>query len=229
MSKELRIAVEGTSKSVSGLQLRPRRERALFVLAHGAGAGMRHPFLESLAEGLAERGIGTLRYQFPYMEEGKRYPNPPKLLEATVRSAVALAWKSASPLPLLAGGKSLGGRMTSQTAAREALPGVRGLVFVGFPLHAPGKPGVDRAAHLAAVGQPMLFLQGTRDTLARRDLIESVVGKLGARGIVHFVEGGDHSFNVLKRSGREPTEVRAELTSAIANWATRLLSDPGHD
>ncbi len=226
MSKEVRISVEGTSITVSGLHLRPRDERALYVLAHGAGVGMRHPFLESLARGLAGRGIGTLRYQFPYMEEGKRYPNPPQLLEKTVRSAVRFASETSSPLPLLAGGKSLGGRMTSRAAASRPLPGVRGLVFLGFPLHAPGKPGVDRADHLREVTHPMLFLQGTRDAFAQRDLIESVVDGLSSPGVLHFVEGGDHSLNVLKRSGRDPTEVLGELIGAIADWATDVLDNP---
>ncbi len=226
MPEEVRFAVEGTSTTVSGILLRPRRALGLYVLAHGAGAGMRHPFLESLARGLAGRDIGTLRYQFPYMEEGKRYPNPPPLLEKTVRSAVRFASEKTSPLPLLAGGKSLGGRMTSRAAASKPLPGVRGLVFLGFPLHAPGKPGVDRADHLMEVTHPLLFLQGTRDPFARRDLIESVVGGLDSRGILHFVEGGDHSFNVLKRSGRDPTEVRDELIGTIANWAADVLDNP---
>lgn len=226
LEEEVEIAVEGTDAHVSGLHLRPDDAHMLYVLAHGAGAGMRHPFMESIARGLAERGIGTLRYQFPYMEEGKHYPNPPALLEATVRSAVRFASKMPSPRPLLAGGKSLGGRMTSRAAAREPFPQVRGLVFLGFPLHAPGKPGVDRADHLANVTPPMLFLQGTRDALAQRELIESVVVGLGSRGVLHFVEGGDHSFNVLKRSGREPPEVLDELVGTVIDWSTRLATDP---
>ncbi|MFQ5907688.1 MAG: alpha/beta family hydrolase [Thermoplasmata archaeon] len=224
--QEVRIAVEGTDLQVSGLQLQPDKARTLCVLAHGAGAGMRHPFMESIAQGLAKRAIGTLRYQFPYMEEGKRYPNPPSLLEATVRSAVRFAADVTSNLPLLAGGKSLGGRMTSRAAAGDALPKVRGLIFLGFPLHAPGKPGLERADHLTDITHPMLFLQGTRDALARRDLIDTVVRGLGERGVLHFVEGGDHSFNVLKRSGRDPTEVLDDLSEAIAEWATRLLENP---
>ncbi|MFQ5985819.1 MAG: alpha/beta family hydrolase [Thermoplasmata archaeon] len=222
-SEDIAFAVEGTTAHVSGLLLRPRGASLLYVLAHGAGAGMRHPFLQAMAERLGERGIATLRYQFPYMEEGRRYPNPAHLLEATVQSAVRTAGDRASGLSLVAGGKSLGGRMTSRAAAGDGLPGVRGLVFLGFPLHAPGKPGVERAGHLADVTQPMLFLQGTRDTLARRDLIESVVGGLGERGILHFVEGGDHSFNVLKRSGRDAGAVLDELADAILEWSAKLI------
>lgn len=221
-AEEIEFAVEGTSTQVSGLLLRPRDVRALYVLAHGAGAGMRHPFLQSIAERLAEAGIGTLRYQFPYMEEGRRYPNPPALLETTVRSAVQFAAQRASEVPLLAGGKSLGGRMTSGTAAREPLPGVRGLAFLGFPLHATGKPGVGRADHLSSVTHPMLFLQGTRDALARRDLIESVVKGLGERAHLRFVEGGDHSFHVLKRSGRTEEEVLDEVAESIVEWSSAL-------
>lgn len=221
--EEVRITVEKTDLQVSGLKLRPDNARMLYVLAHGAGAGMRHPFMESIARRLAKRAIGTLRYQFPYMEEGKRYPNPSSLLEATVRSAARFASEMSPPLPLLAGGKSMGGRMTSRAAAQESLPGVQGLVFLGFPLHAPGKTGVERAAHLAEIIPPMLFLQGTRDSLARRDLIESVVGGLGERGMMHLVEGGDHSFNVLKRFGRSPEEVLDELADAIVGWSARLL------
>ncbi len=207
---------------MSGLLLEPRNAIALFVLAHGAGAGMHHPFLQSIAERLGALGVGTLRYQFPYMEEGRRYPNPAPLLEKTVRSAVHAASKIAPGLPLVAGGKSLGARMTSRAASGGPLPGVRGLVFLGFPLHAPGRPGVERANHLARVTHPMLFLQGTRDAFAQRDLIESTVGGLGARGVLHFVEGGDHSFNVLKKSGREPAEVLDEIARTVVDWSGRL-------
>ena len=198
----------------------PRNARALYVLAHGAGAGMRHRFLEGIAAGLAERAVGTLRYQFPYMEAGGRRPDPPGVLEATVRAAVARAAAAAPGLPLIAGGKSLGGRMTSGAAAKSALPGVRGLVFLGFPLHAPGKAGVERAAHLERVQIPMLFLQGTRDALADLDLMKSVTSRLPA-ATLHVVEGGDHSFAVLKRSGRTEPEVMAELMDTIVDWMSR--------
>lgn len=225
-TEEVAFTVEGTPSRVSGLLSLPPEASALCVLAHGAGAGMRHPFLQSLAERLRELEIGTLRYQFPYMEEGRRYPNPAPLLEATVRSAVHFAAESVPGLPLLAGGKSLGGRMTSRAAAGTPLRRVRGLIFLGFPLHAPGKPGVERADHLAEVAHPMLFLQGTRDALARKDLIESVVGRLGRRGVLHFVEGGDHSFNVLKRSGRDLSEVMGELVGTIVRWSAKLTQSP---
>lgn len=205
---------------VSALLELPPNARALYVLAHGAGAGMRHRFLQTVADGLAEREIGTLRYQFPYMEAGGRRPDPPGVLEATVRAAVARAGAAAPGLPLLAGGKSLGGRMTSGAAAKSPLPGVRGLVFLGFPLHAPGKPGVERATHLERVQIPMLFLQGTRDTLADLALVRSVTARL-AGGTLHVVEGGDHSFAVLKRSGRTDAEVMTELPDAIVEWIAR--------
>ncbi|HEY8105407.1 MAG TPA: alpha/beta family hydrolase [Gemmatimonadales bacterium] len=202
---------------VSGLLELPRNARALYVLAHGAGAGMRHRFLQAVAAGLAERGVGTLRYQFPYMEAGGRRPDPPGVLEATVRAAVARAAAAAPGLPLLAGGKSLGGRMTSGAGAKSPLPGVRGLMFLGFPLHAPGNPGVERAAHLERVQIPMLFLQGTRDTLADLALVKSVTGRLPG-ATLHIVEGGDHSFAVLKRSGRTEAEVMTELLDTMVDW-----------
>lgn len=215
--------VAGTSLSTSGQILRPPDARLGFVLAHGAGAGMRHEFLETLALALAAAKIGTFRYQFPYMEQGRRAPDPPHLLQATVRSAVQRAETRLAGLPLVAGGKSLGGRMTSSAAAEAPLAGVRGLIFVGFPLHAPGKPGEGRAAHLKDVHVPMLFLQGTRDALARLDLIERVCQRLGDRATLHVVEGGDHSFKVLKRSGRTPQGVMQELVDAIGRWASTAL------
>jgi predicted alpha/beta-hydrolase family hydrolase len=204
---------------VSGLLMRPPDPRCLYVLAHGAGAGMRHRFMEAVAAGLSERGVATLRYQFPYTEVGGRRPDPPAVLQATVRSAVAAARNAAPGLPLLAGGKSLGGRMTSSAAARGELPGVRGLVFLGFPLHAPNHPGIERAEHLDAVQVPMLFLQGTRDALADLTLMRTVCTRLGERATLHVVEGGDHSFAVLKRSGRPQEEVMAQLGDTIVSWA----------
>jgi predicted alpha/beta-hydrolase family hydrolase len=182
---------------------------------------MEHPFLAAVSEALAQEGIASLRYQFPYMEDGKRRPDPPHLLHATVRSAADAA--SGYGLPMIAGGKSMGGRMTSAAAASEPLPGIRGLAFLGFPLHAPGKPGVERAKHLTDVDLPMLFLQGTRDTFAGLDLLEPVIDSLAPRATLHIVEGGDHSFKVLKRSGRTPEEVTAELVEAIATWGDRVL------
>ena len=215
---ELSITVGERVGQVSALLLRPADARWLYVLAHGAGAGMRHRFMSGVAEALAERGVATLRYQFPYTEAGGRRPDPPGVLQATVRAAVTTAATVAPGLPLLAGGKSLGGRMTSSAAAKSTLPGVRGLVFLGFPLHAPGRSGIERAEHLDQVGVPMLFLQGTRDALADLDLMRSVCARLGARAMLHVVEGGDHSFAVLKRSGRSDAEVIAELADTIAGW-----------
>lgn len=220
-AERITIPVAGTAVQVSGLVLMPPTARFLYVIAHGAGAGMEHPFLAGVSEALAREGIASLRYQFPYMEEGKRRPDPPHLLHATVRSAVEVA--SAFGLPIVAGGKSMGGRMTSSAAATEALPGVRGLVFFGFPLHAPGRPGIERAKHLDDVDLPMLFLQGTRDTFAGLDLLGPVIENLAPRATLHTVEGGDHSFKVLKRSGRTLEEVTAELVEAMSAWGDTIL------
>src|SRR3989442_2580318 len=204
-SAELRFAVGERAGEVSGLLLRPDGARLLYVLAHGAGAGMRHPFLESVAQPLGERGVGTLRYQFPYMERRASRPDPPAVAAAAVRAAVAEAGRVAPGLPLVAGGKSFGGRMTSTAQAEAPLPGVRGLVFLGFPLHPPGRPGDSRAEHLAQVQVPMLFLQGTRDDFADLKLLKPLVKRLGQRATLHLVEGGDHSFHVLSgRVGRAP-------------------------
>lgn len=204
------------------LLVRPSDAWLLYVLAHGAGAGMRHRFLEAVAAALAVRGLATYRYQFPYMDAGGGRPDPPSVLEATVRAAVQRAAAAAPDLPLVAGGKSLGGRMTSAAAAGSPLPGVRGLAFLGFPLHPPGQPGDRRAEHLERVDLPMLFLQGTRDAFARLDLLTGVCGRLGSRATLHLVEGGDHSFGVLKRSGRTPDEVMDELADTMAGWARSL-------
>jgi predicted alpha/beta-hydrolase family hydrolase len=203
---------------VSTLLMTPARPRALYVLAHGAGAGMRHPFMESIAQRLAARGIGTLRYQFPYTEQGGRRPDPEPVLLATVRAAVAAGRDAADDLPLLAGGKSMGGRMTSRAAAASTLAGVAGLVFLGFPLHPAGQRGVARADHLAKVGIPMLFLQGTRDPLADLALLGPVVERLGDRATLRVIEDADHSFHVPKRSGRTDEQVLDELAGAVAGW-----------
>ena len=219
---EVRIHVGDSIGSVSGILLRPTDSRALYVMAHGAGAGMRHRFMEAVAQSLATRGVATLRYQFPYVEAGGRRPDPPGVLEATVRAAVATARESAPNLPLVAGGKSLGGRMTSNAMARRPLEGVLGLVFLGFPLHPAKQPGVTRAEHLARVESPMLFLQGTRDALADLGLITSVCSSLGPRATLHVVDGADHSFSVLKRSGRGDGEVMEELSVAVTEWVRRL-------
>jgi len=204
---------------VSGLLLRPAEPWGAYVLAHGAGAGMEHPFLEAVARGLLARGMATLRYQFPYFEAGGRRPDPPGVLLATVRAAVARAGELLPGVRLFAGGKSMGGRMTSNAAADRPLDGVAGLVFLGFPLHRPKHPAIDRAEHLGRVALPMLFLQGTRDTLADLPLIREVCAGLGSRTTLHVVDGADHSFGVLKRSGRTGTEVLEELTDTIAAWA----------
>jgi uncharacterized protein len=212
------ISVGDRIGRVSGLLTRPDDARVLYVLAHGAGAGMRHRFMEAIAAALAERGIASLRYQFPYTEAGARRPDPPVVLEATVRAAVAAAGDVAPGLPLIAGGKSMGGRMTSGAAARGPLPGVAGLVFLGFPLHRPKQPSEDRATHLSQVTLPMLLLQGTRDELADLGLITGVCARLGPLATLHVVEGADHGFDVLKRSGRTGEEVLEELADTVVAW-----------
>jgi len=221
---DLQIDVGSSIGKVSGILLRPADAWAGYVLAHGAGAGMRHHFMEEIAEALAGRGMATLRYQFPYLESGAKRPDPPAVLEATVRAAVAAGREIMPELPLVAGGKSLGGRMTSNAQAKHPLAGVSGLVFLGFPLHPPKQPGEKRADHLEAVDLPMLFLQGTRDALAQLDLIIAVCHRLGSKATLHVVEGADHSFAVLKRSGRNEAEVMDELADTTAGWCRSLLS-----
>src|SRR5438034_7755884 len=223
LAPELRFSVGQTSGEVSGLLVRPPDARLLCVLAHGAGAGMRHPFLEAVARALAEQKIATLRYQFPYMEQRARRPDPPAVAAATVRAAVAEAARVAPGLPLIAGGKSFGGRMTSTAQAETPLPGVRGLVFLGFPLHPPGRPADKRAEHLAQVRIPMLFLQGDRDEFADLKLLGPVLKALGERARVHLVAGGDHSFRVLTKSGRTDGDVMGELVQAMVDWTGRLI------
>src|ERR1700723_1982753 len=213
----------GKSGPVSALLVRPDAPRACFVFAHGAGAGMTHSFMEAFANGLCERSIASLRYQFPYMEKGSKRPDPPAIAHATVRAAVTKASQIFPGLALIAGGKSFGGRMTSQAQAATPLPDVRGLAFVGFPLHPAGKPSTDRADHLARIDIPMLFLQGTRDSLAEVALIEPVVQRLGSRATLHLAEGADHSFRVLARSGRKDAEVMNEILDAFAGWVSALV------
>ena len=208
--------------SVSGLLMAPARARACYVLAHGAGAGMHHPFMQAVAADLAERGIATLRYQFPYMEQGKKRPDTPKLAHATVRVAVAEAARLVPDLPLVAGGKSFGGRMTSQAQALAPLPNVRGLAFLGFPLHPPGAPSDERAAHLSDVHVPMLFLQGSRDEFADLNLLRPLVNRLGARASLNLCDDADHSFHVPARSGKKDPEVRREVMDALATWVDQL-------
>jgi uncharacterized protein len=203
---------------VSGLLQTPPEARACYVMAHGAGAGMAHPFMGAVANELAERGIATLRYQFPYMEQGSKRPDTPKLAQATVRAAVAEASRLVPDLAFFAGGKSFGGRMTSQAQAASPLSGVRGLVFLGFPLHPAGRPSDERAAHLFDVRIPMLFLQGTRDQLADLQLLQALVGRLGTRATLRLFQDADHSFHVPARTGRKDSEVMAEMSQALADW-----------
>jgi predicted alpha/beta-hydrolase family hydrolase len=207
--------------TVSAL-LRPEKARACFVFARGAGAGMSHPFMETVATGLCNRGIATLRYQFPYMEKGSKRPDAPAVAHAAVRAAVNEAARWCAGLPLIAGGKSFGGRMTSQAQAIAPLPGVRGLAFLGFPLHPAGKPSLARAAHLSDIKTPMLFLQGTRDALAELRLLEPVVKGLGGVASLHVVQEADHSFHVPARSGRNDREVMNEVLDALAVWVRGL-------
>jgi predicted alpha/beta-hydrolase family hydrolase len=203
----------------SALLLSPPAAIGCYVFAHGAGAGMSHPFMEAIAHGLAERGIATLRYQFPFMERGARRPDPPALAQAAVRAAVTAAGRALPGRALIAGGKSFGGRMTSQAQAAAALPGVRGLAFLGFPLHAAGQPSNERARHLFAVRIPMLFVQGTRDALADSDLVSALIERLGKQASLKLIEGADHSFGVSARSGRGDREVRSEMLDCLAAWS----------
>ena len=212
------ISIGVGGEEVSGLLLRPPSAKALYLFAHGAGAGMTHRAMESNAQGLAERGVATLRYQFPYMEKGSRRPDPPRIAHAAVRAAAAKALEVTPDLPLFAGGRSFGGRMTSQTQAIEPLPQVRGLAFLGFPLHPAGKPGTERAEHLQRVQIPMMFVSGDRDALAEVDLLKPVVEELADRATLHLVSHADHSFKVAKASGRTSADAEAEALGAIANW-----------
>jgi predicted alpha/beta-hydrolase family hydrolase len=211
-------------RRVSGLLQLPADARCCYVLAHGAGAGMAHPFMAAVAVELAERRIATLRYQFPYMENGSKRPDSPVLAQATVRAAVAEAARLAPGLPLVAGGKSFGGRMTSQAQAAAPLAGVRGLAFLGFPLHPANKPADVRANHLSDVTVPMLFLQGTRDALADLSLLRPVVDGLGERATLFLLDGADHSFHVPARSGRKDADIRREMMDAFAAWVERVLA-----
>jgi uncharacterized protein len=215
--KPISITVSDTIR-VSGLLQNPRHARACYVLAHGAGAGMNHSFMGAVAAGLARRSIGTLRYQFPYMERGAKRPDPPQLAQATVRAALGAALAIFPEHPLIAGGKSFGGRMTSQAQAKAPLKGVCGLTFLGFPLHPAGRPSQDRAAHLFEVQIPMLFLQGTRDSLASLDQIESLCKKLGRRATLKLFKDADHSFHVPARTGRKDSQVLGDMLDAFAAW-----------
>ena len=212
---------EGTR--VSALLLVPERARACYVLAHGAGAGMTHPFMAAVARELAERGVATLRYQFPYMEKGGKRPDPPKLAHAAVRAAVAETALRLPKLPLIAGGKSFGGRMTSQAQAITPLPAVRGLAFLGFPLHPAKQPSSERGKHLFEIEVPMLFLQGTRDALASLDQLKPLCETLGARATLKLFQDADHSFHVPARTGRKDPQVRGEMLDALVEWIDTVI------
>jgi len=223
MEAQATIHVSDAAGDVSALVAKPKDAWAGYVLAHGAGAGMRHSFLEEIASLLFDAGVATLRYQFPYMEHRKGRPDSPARLEQTVEAAVRVANDEFEGKPLFAGGKSMGGRMTSQAASRVVLPGVRGLVFLGFPLHPPKRPATTRAAHLSMVTVPMLFIQGTRDDLASMELMREVCAPLGKLATLHMVDDGDHSFKVLKRTGRTPEQVMGEIRDAITAWMRRVI------
>jgi uncharacterized protein len=223
-SIDLRLHISDRLGEVSALLARPPDAWLLYVLAHGAGAGMRHHFMESISARLGALGVATLRYQFPYLEAGRRGPDDPSVLQATVRAAVAHAAEAEPELPLIAGGKSLGGRMTSGAAAETTLAGVKGLALLGFPLHPPGQPGIHRADHLDRVDLPMLFLQGTRDQFARLELITQVCERLEAKATLHLVDDADHSFGVPKRSGRTSADVLNDLAGAIVHWARPVVA-----
>ncbi len=221
VGKEIHFGVNEKAGAVSGLLVQPEGAQALLALAHGAGAGMRHRFMENIAVKFAERGVATLRYQFPYMEKRIKRPDSESVLTDTVRAAMVAAKKICGDLPLFAGGKSMGGRMTSLAAAQNPFDGVRGLVFFGFPLHAAGRPGAERGEHLAAVDLPMLFLQGSRDALADLKLLKPLCSRLGKHAELFVLKGGDHSFHMLKSSGRSDEEALDELVVKAAEWMTR--------
>jgi uncharacterized protein len=227
-AKPVTIVVDDARK-VSGLLLAPPRARACYLFAHGAGAGMTHPFMAAVAAGLGDRDIATLRYQFPYMEQRARRPDPPKLAHATVRAAAAEAGRLMPGLPLIAGGKSFGGRMTSQAQAGSPLPGVRGLAFLGFPLHPAKRPSDERAMHLFDVRVPMLFLQGTRDQLADMQLLQSVINRLGNSASLRLIQDADHSFHVPARSERKDPDVRGEMLDTFVRWTSDVVSSGGSD
>ena len=224
--KPVTIVVDDSIR-VSGLLQSPPRPRACYVLAHGAGAGMTHPFMAGVAAELGERGLATLRFQFPYMEQGGKRPDPPKLAQATIRAAVAEAVRLLPGHPLIAGGKSFGGRMTSQAQAAAPLPGVRGLAFLGFPLHPAGRPSQDRGNHLFDVRIPMLFLQGARDTLAMLDQLKPLCELLGERATLKLFEDADHSFHVPARTGRKDLQVRSDMLDALAAWTDVVAAERG--
>jgi predicted alpha/beta-hydrolase family hydrolase len=221
-AQSLSFAATESSGVVSGLLMMPRGARALYVFAHGAGAGMTHTFMTRMSEELAEQGIATLRYNFPYMERKARRPDPHPLLLATVQSAVAEATRHAHGLPLFAGGKSMGGRMTSMACAEGRISDIRGLIFFGFPLHPPGEPSIERAEHLSRVRVPMLFLQGTKDEFAEMSLLAPVIKKLKRRATLHLIDDANHSFHVPKRSGRDDEDVIKELAVTVRRFVDAI-------
>jgi len=225
LAKPITFAVDGDTR-LSGLLQAPPGARACYVMAHGAGAGMNHPFMAAIAAELARRRIATLRYQFPYMERGGKRSDTPQVAHAAVRAATAAARQELPNLPLIAGGKSFGGRMTSQAQAKAPLPGVHGLAFLGFPLHPAGRPSADRGGHLFDVHIPMLFLQGTRDTLAALDQLEPLCRALGARAMLKLFADADHSFHVPARSGRTDAEVRGATADALVGWIDDVIKGP---
>ncbi|MEQ1607454.1 MAG: alpha/beta family hydrolase [Hyphomonadaceae bacterium] len=218
MSAKERTLKLPDGSTVSALWHKPKNAKAVLVLAHGAGAGMTHKNMAATADGLEERGVAVLRYNFPYMEKGSSRPDNPLIAHAAVRAAITDAAKLAVDLPLFAGGRSFGARMTSQAQALEPLAKVHGLVFFAWPLHAPGKPGVDRAEHLAAVNIPMLFLQGTKDEFAGLDLLKATTKSLARRATLHLVDRADHSFHVAAKTGRKDPEVLAEILDVSRDW-----------
>ena len=222
-AEEIKFTTGDKVGKVSGLLILPKGAEALLVLAHGAGAGMRHKFMEEAAKKLADHSVGTLRYQFPYMEKETKRPDSEAILTATVRAAVAFAIDRAGGLPLFVGGKSMGGRMTSLAAAKEPLEGVRGLIYFGFPLHAAGKTSADRGQHLFDVKLPMLFLQGSRDALADLKLLKPLCARLGTQVELFVIDGGDHSFHLLKSSGRSDDQALDEAVRKTTSWISRLI------
>jgi predicted alpha/beta-hydrolase family hydrolase len=222
-AEEIKFSAGEKVGKVSGLLILPKGAEALLVVAHGAGAGMRHKFMEEIAQKLADRAVATLRYQFPYMEKGIKRPDSEAVLTGCVRAAVIMAKKCADGLPLFAGGKSMGGRMTSLAAAKEPLESVRGLIYFGFPLHAAGRPSADRGNHLFEVNLPMLFLQGSRDALADVKLLKPLCAHLGKKVELFIIEGGDHSFHLLKSSGRSDDQAFDETAQQVVSWISRVL------
>ncbi len=224
IEQDLRFLVTNTSGEVSAILVSPKNPQWLIALAHGASAGIHHEFMTAIAQILAKHRMASLRYNFPYMESGKRTPDSQRVLVETVRRAIKSARERCGDLPLIAGGKSLGGRMISTAASEEALPGVQGIVFFGFPLHAPGKPSTERGEHLVRVQIPMLFLQGTRDSFADPNMLLPLIDRLQEKGHakIHTIDGGDHSFHILKKSGRTDLDVLEELGTIVRDWASTL-------